>query len=283
MIIYLNCDDNNTTYNKKNYLLRAAEQMGWENKFRDFNRWHPSEEIQFVLNIVPYTKFQVGTQWTGVWEIDQICGRQQEGQDWPYCDTIFLPAIFSKLPEQLQHDFSEKFRLLFQACDPILHEKNGSGGYAFVQCGMGGDGTYEERSRLIRLLRDHGYDMHDFGKDYKPENYVKNISKAKIQFIRSGKTPIADGEIAQRFFECLAIGPVLTNWVEDLNYTGLIENEDYMAYRSDKELIEKMDILLKDDALRDRIARNGRNKALMYHSYGNRLASIFNIAMQDRK
>lgn len=281
MIVYLNCEDNNTTFNKKNYLLRAAERSGGlGDTFRDYKLWHPDAELRFVLNIVPYSKFVVGTQWTGVWELDQICDRQDAGANWNYADTIFLTAL--GLPDRLKNFFSSRHRLLFQACDPVLHERHGVGVYDFVQCGTAGDGIYSERSRLISLLNKK-YTFWDFGKNYAPLEYVKNISKAKVQFIRSTHNTFATGEIAQRFFECLAMGPVLTNWVEDLNHTGLIEGEDYMAYRNDKELIEKMDLLVGDEALRNKIAKNGRNKALMYHSYEQRLMAIMLMALQDRR
>jgi hypothetical protein len=284
MIIFLNCDDNDTTFNKKNYLLRAAENIGMDCMFRDIRRWDSNFPLQFVLNIVPYTTFRVGTQWTGVWEIDQITGRVETGKDWMVCESILLPAIPSSLPDKLKGYCGERTRLLFQACDSHLHEKHRDlgEGYDCVQCGSGGEGVYAERSRLLQLLMDR-YTFHDFGKGYKPEEYVKNLSKAKVQFIRSGKSDFADGELAQRFFECMAIGPVLTNWVEDLKYTGFVEDEDYMAYRNDEELIKKMDLLLRDEDLRHKIAESGRLKALMYHSYENRLGAILNIALHDRK
>lgn len=281
MNIWLNCDDNPITYNKKNYLLRAADRSGgMGDMFKDYKNWPNNIEIQYALNIVPYTKFIKGTQWTGIWELDQICDRQQGGANWESADTVFLTAL--GLSDRLKNYFNGKHRLLFQACDPQLHTCLSVPEFDFVQCGTAGDGIYSERTRLIRLLREK-YSFHDFGKNYSPYQYVQNISKARVQFIRSTHNTFATGEIAQRFFECLAIGPVLTNWVEDLNHTGLVEGEDYMAYRNDEELIEKMDLLLGNKDLREKIASNGRNKALMYHSYEQRLMAIFNIIQQDRK
>lgn len=35
--LYLNCDDNGITFNKKNFLLRAAERLGFTVKYEDGN------------------------------------------------------------------------------------------------------------------------------------------------------------------------------------------------------------------------------------------------------
>jgi hypothetical protein len=245
---------------------------------------HPNDalNIDFVLNIVPYGNFIAGKQWSGIWELDQICNRQGAGDNWYSADTIFLTAV--GLPPQLKNVCKEKHRLLFQACDPELHAPNRAipPEFDFVQCGTAGDGIYAERSRLIQLLREK-YSFHDFGKNYNPFDYVRNINKARVQFIRSTSNTFATGEIAQRFFECLAIGPVLTNWVEDLNHTGLVEDVDYLAYRNDEELVQKMDKLLQNPEYAAQVAKNGRKKALMYHSYECRLGSIWAMVKEERK
>lgn len=279
MIIYLNCEDNGTTFNKKNYLLRAAERINVGSMFQDIGS-DKSIVPDFVLNIVPYARFVPGKQWTAVWELDQICDRQQAGENWTGCDTVFLTAV--SLPDRLKNHCGDKHRLLFQACDPVLHSRFKEPEYDFVQCGTAGDGIYSERSRLIKLLREK-YSFHDFGKHYRPEDYVKNISKARVQFIRSTHNTFGVGEIAQRFFECLAIGPVLTNWCEDLAHTGLIEGEEYFSYKNDEEMFEKMDKLIKDPVFAADMARKGRNKAILYHSYENRLGAIFNAMKEDRR
>jgi spore maturation protein CgeB len=78
----------------------------------------------------------------------------------------------------------------------------------------------------------------------------------------------------KRFFECLAIGPVLTNYVPDLESTGLIEGEDYLAYRTDAELLSKMKQLVTNPEFAQKIAINGRKKALELHTYEQRLETI---------
>jgi hypothetical protein len=76
MIIWLNCQDNDITFNKKNYLLRAAERMTSVNIFRDI-KTRGDEPLDFVLNITPYESCIAGNQWTAVWELDQVCNRSQ--------------------------------------------------------------------------------------------------------------------------------------------------------------------------------------------------------------
>ena len=66
MILYLSCQDNPITFNKKNYLLRAAKRLGlyW---IKDYDG---SSNPEYILNIEPYEQFYKGTKWTGIWEID---------------------------------------------------------------------------------------------------------------------------------------------------------------------------------------------------------------------
>lgn len=113
------------------------------------------------------------------------------------------------------------------------------------------------------------------GKGFKPVEYVKQLNRARIQFIRSMDVD-GKGEIAQRFFECLAIGPVLTNWVDDLAHTGLVEWQDYVSYKTDEEAVSKMRFLLKHPEDAQKIAENGRYKSNLYHTYEHRLITIIN-------
>lgn len=276
MKLFLNCEDNEITLNKKQYLLRATERLGITNVF-DIKRREGDEPTDYILNIEPYS-FKKGNKWTGVWEIDLLCDRQQTGTDWPYVDAIFLAGMSyaSRL-----HGFKNKIHYLFQACDPLIHKKVHTDNiYDFVQCGSMTATWHDERNRLVTLLREK-YSFVDYGKDYKPEQYIKNISSARIQFIRSMKSGIADGEIAQRFFECLALGPVLTNYVKDLDYLGLDEGIDYFSYKNDYEMLTKFQYLIQypNEALK--MAENGRRKALMLHTYEHRLISILNILYES--
>ena len=68
MNLFINCDDNPITLNKKNYLLAAAKRLGID-AVRDLKSRTSDEENKFCLNVEPCT-FYAGTRWSGMWEIE---------------------------------------------------------------------------------------------------------------------------------------------------------------------------------------------------------------------
>jgi hypothetical protein len=263
MILSINSRDGGFSWVKKRYLLEAAKRLGL-----DYVQPYDGN-AECVLNIEPYD-FVRGSKWTGIWEIDLLLDRVEYSKEkWENVDDLFF-AVSNKRSTPPAH-------LLFQACDPVKHRRFPvKESYDFVVCGTRGGAEREERERLMSLLIGEGYSRMDYGTGHSIDIYPQMYSTGKVQFIRSMSTKYGDGELAQRFFECLAIGPVLTNWVDDLKLTGLVEDVDYMAYRTDSELLEKMKMLIKNETLRNTIANNGRRKALLLHTYEHRLISIIN-------
>lgn len=268
--IYLNCDDRENSWNKKKYLLAADDRLGDERHFRDIKE--SPEQPDYVLNIEPCS-FKTGKVWTGIWEIDLIFDRAQTSEsDWVVADDVLLAV--STIPERLER-FRNKTTLLFQACDPTFNRRypNIKPEYDFVICGSGGD-FYKERERCYDILKEK-FTYKGYDKGRTPQDYSRCLNTARVQFIRSANTVIADGEIAQRFFECLAIGPVLTNWCDDLENTGLVAGRDYLAYHDDEEMVKGMKKLL-DPEFGKWVANNGRKKALLFHTYEHRIITILN-------
>lgn len=263
MQIYVNCNDSGATWNKKRY-LQAADQRLRLGVFHDIRE--ADMQADYVLNIEPFD-FKTGKKWTGIWQIDNIFGAGKY-EEWDRADDVFT-AVSSV--QEGWDIFSNKTTLLFQACDPTFNKRVGIPEYDFVMCGSGGD-AYVERGRCTDILKTK-FTWCQFEKGRSPQDYCGILNKARVQFIRSANTRLADGEIAQRFFECLAIGPVLTNWVPDLLHTGLIEGEDYLAYRNDEEMVAKFKMLL-DPGYAVKVANNGRKKALLYHCYEHRIVTI---------
>jgi len=269
MKLFINSTKSVVTFNKQDYLLRAAERLGLDNVLPLENELNP----MCVLNVEPYDKFIRGTKWTGIWEIDLLCDRAETNlSDWLVANKVFIAV--SKYSSRL-NGAAHKTELLFQAIDPQIHKRIESipQEYDFVCCGSLGLDIYKERERLINLLKKE-FSCNNYGKGHNPYVYIQNLNHAKVQFIRSMNTQIADGELAQRFFECLAIGPVLTNYVDDLKETKLKEGVDYLSYRNDEELLEKMNRLIDNKTYADYIAENGRKKALELHTYDLRLQHI---------
>jgi len=269
MKLWVNFDSNpDGSFTKGDYLIRAANRMGLNVK-----KWKPNTEVENVLNIEPYTNYIYGSKWSGLWEIDVLCDRPQMSEtDWAISNTVYTAV--SIVPKRMSK--IKKPKLLLQAIDKDIHKRyqNIPQEYDFVLCGTNGMDIYKERERLISLIKKE-FTYKDYGKGHTQDQFIKNLNTAKVQWIRSMNTQIADGELAQRFFECLSIGPVLTNWVPDLGETKLIEGEDYLSYKDDKELLNKFYTLLEDKKLRNKIAESGRKKGLRYHTFENRLQTIF--------
>jgi len=270
----INCDDNPITFNKKNYLLSAAKRMGI--KVHDYKDVVDGTSPNHVLNIEPFSIFHTGKKWTGIWEIDLLLDRSQTNtSNWAACDDVLLAS--SNTSHRLR-GFGDRKIIMQQACDPVLHRRipEIEQKYDFVFSGTIGLDVYIERERALKVMKKN-FTFKDQGKNHKPKKYVKKINEARVQWIRSGCTNLGSSQVAQRFFECLAIGPVLKDYHPDLELTGLVEGADYLSYKNDEEMIDKMHMLLENPEIADQIAKNGRKKAVAFHSYENRLISILNL------
>jgi len=276
MILYLNCyhDPAQKSWTKSDYLLAAAKRLGW----KWVQRYNHEPNPEYIINIEPFHSFIKGSKWTAIWEIDVTFDRPQLSfSNWVACDTVFVAN--SNLPDRMKGFQGEKI-VLFQACDPLIHRRipDITPRYDFVFSGTTGLDVYKERSRMMDALRFHGFSFCDFGKGYTPQDYVKKINEARVQFIRSAyKPPIANSQVEQRFFECLAIGPVLKDYHPDLDELGLVESKDYFSYRNDDEMFFKMQYLVDHLGFAQKMAVNGRRKALLCHSYEHRFITIINF------
>jgi len=266
MNLYLKSEKDQTlvSWTKKDYLLAAAKRLGID-CVKDVND-DPGPH-DYILNIQP-GEIGHGVKWTGLWHIDVSLA-----SDFPDyykdVDTVFVASSVGVRPDPRQI-------VMFQACDPTFY-KPAKKTHDLIFCGSLSPATiYEERGRVYALLKEK-YDCVTVGKGLTPDLYINTISKSRVQLVQPGYTKVSKyGMCAQRFFECLSIGPVLCAYTPDLELLGLVEGRDYLCYRNDKELIENMDKLLKSKKLRDRIAKNGRQQALNLHTYEHRLISILN-------
>ena len=264
MNLYLKSEKDQTlvSWTKKDYLLAAADRLGLD-YVRDIND-NPGPH-DYILNIQP-GEIGKGVKWTGLWHIDVSLD-----SDFPDyykdVDTVFVSSSVGIRPHKKQI-------VMFQACDPTFYKPKKKT-HDLVFCGSLSPATiYEERGRIYALL-EKKYDCATVGKGLTPDIYTQTISTSRVQLVQPGYTKKSKyGMCAQRFFECLAIGPVLCAYTPDLELLGLVEGRDYLCYRDDKELISKMDRLLKSKKLRDRIAKNGRQQAINLHTYEHRLVSI---------
>lgn len=272
---------------KADYLMLAAEAEGIDY----VKRWDESCSAEYVLNIHPYHKdykvvqWQKGSRWTGNWEMDNLVCRERQQESWDDTDTVFLCNRFNWKPN---HD--RKFEFLYEACWPSLYDFNIKPEVDFVQIGttkdehhwkdFGENGPspatdiYAERSRLYDLLSSK-YQVEYHGEYLDTKEYLKTLARGRIQFIQSMHV-LDENEIAQRFWESLPIGPVITSWSPTLKDLDLVEGQDYLAYYSDSDLLEKVNRLLTDKEYYRRIQVCGKLAALERHTYKERLHQLIN-------
>jgi hypothetical protein len=271
-ILYLNSDKGQFSFNKKDYLLRAAKRLGFE-YVKDIQ--NAEGEIEYLLNIQP-CDLKTGSKWTGMWHID-VSMNSSYIHHYKDMDTVFVASSVGIAPY-------EKQIVLFQAMDTELHRRIPEipQDYDFVICGTGGgtDGGYEERGRVYKLLMSK-YKCLETGNGYVPEVYVQKYNAGKVQIVQPFLGVNGLGSTAQRFFECLGIGPVLCDWTPDLELLDLVDGRDYLSYKNDGELISKMDRLLKSEKLRNRIFNSGRKHALKSHTFEHRLLTILNLLHEN--
>ena len=101
--------------------------------------------------------------------------------------------------------------------------------------------------------------------------YAKINLNISLRTIQSG--------IPLRCFDIMGAGGfLLTNYQKD--FTPLFEpGVDYVYYDSREDMYHKIAYYLENEDERIQIARNGHDKVLKYHGYGNRLSKIMKIVM----
>ena len=146
--------------------------------------------------------------------------------------------------------------------------------------------TAMEREKVVEMLSDK-YKFYLYTNDsgveigkainlgrvdyYNEMPYVFQNSKINLNIsLRSIKTGIP-----LRAMDIMGSGGfLLTNYQQEfMEY--FVPNQDFVYYESMDDLQEKVDFYLKNDALREDIARNGREKVMNDHSFVNRVGAIF--------
>ena len=126
---------------------------------------------------------------------------------------------------------------------------------------------YAERQRLVQVLQSHFNvfaEQSEFGKPY-----AKAMSRGKLIFNRS----LGEKNIPMRFFEGMAIGCLLENYNDNLDFYA-VPYEHYIPYTSDEDLVEKVADYLTNDKKRINLAKNARSHALKNHTYKHRVQTI---------
>jgi spore maturation protein CgeB len=193
-----------------------------------------------------------------IWETDSFLDRERP-QEGTY-DMLFIGGA----PEDLKW-YAKGTVFLPHAFDEELHKPiDVPKEYDLVMIGS----DYEERSRLIRLLRDNGFNIY-VGRSDPGIPYSTELSKGKLIF-NSSKT---NWNIPMRFFEGMAIGALVTNDSGNLNDLAT-PFEHFLPYKTDEELLAVVKEYLKDDAKREKLAKDAREHVLKHHTYKHRVLTM---------
>lgn len=174
-----------------------------------------------------------------------------------------------------QRDGAEKLRecgiasatWLPLACDPVLHGRQSvSPKYDVSFVGNAFPGI---RQDLLEAIAKH------FPNSFIGNRYFEEMaavySASKIVFNRSLKN-----DVNMRVFEGLASGSLLVT--NDLAENGLNEQfregQQFVAYRDQEELLDKLRFYLEHDEARERIAAAGHAEVLARHTYRHRMETL---------
>ena len=150
--------------------------------------------------------------------------------------------------------------------------------YDVVFAGTINRATSRGRVDMLKMLLAHGVKIKIFAKTDDEElqkyciapvygnEFLETIQKAKIVLNQHVQENIKySGNI--RMYEVTGLGSLLlTDYREDLA-KKFVADEEIVVYRSDEELLEKIEFYLKHEALREGIARKGKERTQRDYSY----------------
>lgn len=154
------------------------------------------------------------------------------------------------------------------ACDPATHHRHetpkrydvgfvGATGYPYARRG----------ALLARLAR--RYRMNDYTRTYTPEEMARVYSESRLVFNCS-----LGGEVNMRVFEAPATGTALLTDRIGNGLDELMTDREHLVTYDDASLLDVVDELLRDDALRERIARQGYEHVRARHTYDHRAQAV---------
>lgn len=157
------------------------------------------------------------------------------------------------------------------ACDPAIHRRHDTPTRYDVGF-VGATGyPYTRRSALLaRLAR--RYSMNDYTRSYAPEEMARVYSESRLVFNCSLRH-----EINMRVFEAPATGtPLLTDRVGN-GLDELMTDREHLVTYDDASLLDVVDELLRDDALRERIGCQGYEHVRACHTYDHRAQTVLDV------
>ncbi len=193
-------------------------------------------------------------------------------------------AMFFDYAFSAQRDFVDVLRRaghpqahwLPLACDPSLNRRYDlPKRYDIGFVGATGKGYERRRVLLERLGR--RYTINDYRRPYTPSEMARLYSESRIVFNCS-----LHAEVNMRVFEGPASGAVLLTDRIGNGLSELVTDREHVVMYDDAQVLDLADELLRDDALRDRIAQQGYEHMRTRHTYEQRIETILATMFVNR-
>lgn len=157
------------------------------------------------------------------------------------------------------------------ACDPNFHKVNGKRDKRWDISFIGNIQPGWQKRRVERLdLLFKEYPNFYFGNKFFLE-MAEKFAESKLVF----NSQYSD-DINMRVFEAMCSGSAL--FTEKLDWQGMfLDNFDLISYSSDEEMLSKAEFYLRENSIREEIAKRGQIEVLTKHTYLDRCKEILSI------
>jgi glycosyltransferase involved in cell wall biosynthesis len=160
--------------------------------------------------------------------------------------------------------------VILHAADPTIHKSVGNPEVDVVFAGYPYPGRMAFLERVKFELIKNGYTMEIHGDGRATPDYVNLLSRGKVIL-----APAEHGELNRRVFEAMAIGMCVTGREKHLDKIGE-DGEHFLAFenRNVDDAVAVIDQVLRDDTLRNKIAKASRKHIIKNHTYKHRLKEL---------
>jgi spore maturation protein CgeB len=169
--------------------------------------------------------------------------------------------------EKMTELFGKNCALVTYAADPEIHKQ--------IPCekiydvGFIGKPHGDDRDDYLDALRSSGLKVF-ISEDTPGKDVALKLSQCKVLF-----NHIRFVDVNLRFFEAMAIGCQLVNRKPGIEEFAK-EDIHYLGYSSPKEMLDKLEFLLANTDVRNKLTVAARSHFLSNHTYAHRATSIIN-------
>jgi hypothetical protein len=154
------------------------------------------------------------------------------------------------------------------ACDPDVHRRYDMPKRFDIGFVGATAGPYTRRRMLLDRLARH-FTLNDYQRPYTPAEMARIYSSAHLVFNCSLRH-----EVNMRLFEGPATGTLLLTDRIGNGLSELVTDREHVVLYDDADVVDLAREYLRNTAARERIARQGHEHVLAYHTYDHRIATI---------